>query len=57
MKRGWMRQMATRKRGVAAVEYILIVALVAIAVAGVFVVFPDALAAYYSHVTGLICQA
>lgn len=57
MKREWKRRIATKTHGVAAIEYILIVALVAIAVAGVFVVFPDALATYYSHVTGMICQA
>ena len=57
MSHPWKRRSATGTRGVAAIEYILIVALVAIAVAGVFMVFPDALSAYYTNLTGLICQA
>lgn len=48
---------STGRRGVAAVEYILIVALVALAVLGVFLVFPDALAEFYHNLTGLLCQA
>lgn len=50
-------RLTTGTRGVAAVEYILIVALVGIAVLGVFLLFPDALSAYYENLTGLICQA
>ncbi len=52
----WTRPTVAR-RGVAAVEYILVVALVALAVAAVFMVFPEALADFYEHVTGMICQA